>query len=300
MHKVEDTQSPIDMQEYADYIKSLLFFGFLSIIFLRIAQSTGFFRFPTTVHRSPTVSLKMVIVIFAIYLSITSLIAPSCGWLMESFYLKWFKIPPPDSAFGFLQLIFLTLIFLLFYLYSRSQNSRLFKEIWKNHAIERPQLVSVDLGMGILTWVIAFPLVTAVGQLIDLILYFFLNVEGYEQVAVHYLKTTLESPPLLVMALLTILIAAPCIEEFLFRGCLQTFLKQYMSTKGAILFTSVCFSLFHFSLSQGLGNISLCASLFVLALFLGFIYERQGSLFASVGLHMTFNLVSTGRVLFFP
>ena len=101
------------------------------------------------------------------------------------------------------------------------------------------------------------------------------------------------------MASATIVIAAPCIEEFLFRGCLQSFLKQYMSTKGAILFSSLCFSLFHFSLSQGLGNISLCASLFVFALFLGFIYET-GSLFASVGLHMTFNIVSAGRVLFFP
>ncbi len=288
------------MQEYTDYIQSLLFFGFLSIIFLRVAQSTGFFRLPSLIHKPPMVSLKMVVVIFAIYLSITTLIAPSCGWLMESFYLKWFKLPPPDSAFGYLQVAFLTLIFLLFYLYSRSQGSRLFKEIWKNHALERPQLIFVDIGMGILTWVIAFPLVTAIGQLIDLILYFFLNVEGYEQVAVHYLKTTLHSPHLLAMALFTILIAAPCIEEFLFRGCLQTFLKNHMSKKGAIFFTSLCFSLFHFSLSQGLGNISLCASLFVLALFLGFIYERQGSLFASVGLHMTFNLVSTGRVLFFP
>ena len=31
-----------------------------------------------------------------------------------------------------------------------------------------------------------------------------------------------------------------------------------------------------------------------------FIYERQASLFASFALHMTFNAVSTFRILFFP
>lgn len=288
------------MQEYADYIKPILFFGLLSILFLRLAQSTGFFRLPATTGKGPLVPFKMILVTFTIYLAITSFIAPACGWLMESFYLKWFKIPLPDSALGYLQVAFLCLIFLLFYLYSQAQSPQLFKQIWKNYGISPSQRIPTDIGMGILTWAISFPLVTLVGQLLDLSLYLFSSFEGYEQVAVSYLKTTLESPPLLAMALFTILLAAPCIEEFLFRGCLQSFLKQYMSTKGSILFSSLCFSLFHFSLSQGLGNISLCASLFVLALFLGFIYERQGSLFASVGLHMTFNIVSTGRVLFFP
>ena len=105
---------------------------------------------------------------------------------------------------------------------------------------------------------------------------------------------------MLAVALFTILIAAPIIEEFLFRGCLMTYLKRYMPPKGAITLSALCFSLFHFAPSQGFGNISLVASLFVLALFLGFIYERQASLFASIGLHMTFNAVSTFRILFFP
>ena len=137
-----------------------------------------------------------------------------------------------------------------------------------------------------------------VGQTADLLLYVLFGFEGYEQVAVQYLKMTLTSPLLLSVALFTVIITAPVIEEFLFRGFLQNYLKRYLGKKAAILSSSLCFALFHLAPSQGLGNISLAISLFIFACFLGFIYERQKSLFASIGLHMTFNLVSTLRILF--
>ncbi|MGL5263711.1 MAG: lysostaphin resistance A-like protein, partial [Candidatus Rhabdochlamydia sp.] len=123
---------------------------------------------------------------------------------------------------------------------------------------------------------------------------------NYEQVAVRYLKKSIYSPSQLIPALIMIVCAAPIIEELLFRGCLQSYLKRYMKSSLAIIFSSLCFSVFHFSFSQGIGNVSLLFSLFVFALFLGFIYERQGSLFASIGLHMTLNVVSVVRILLSP
>ncbi len=288
------------MDEITGYLPALLLFALLSAVAMRAAVAIGFFSLPLAISKRIPVPFSFVLVLFAIYLITTVLIAPSCGWLLEAFYAKLFSTTPPDSAFGILQIFFLALIFLLFYLYSKAQHPHLFQEIWKTRTLERSRGVLTDIGIGVLTWILVFPLITFVGQFFDLALYIFFQFEGYEQVAIRYLKTTVESPLLLTTAILTIVIAAPCIEEFLFRGCLQSCLKQHLSTRGAILFSSLCFALFHFSLSQGLGNISLCASLFVLALFLGFLYERQGSLFASVGLHMTFNLISTGRVLFFP
>ena len=201
---------------------------------------------------------------------------------------------------GWIQLFVLLGIFLLFYLYSKAQEPELFKRVWKDRKIPNPKPIVTDFLIGVRTWIISFPLVIAVGQLADMALYFFYGYENYEQVAVRYLKTTLGSPPMLAIALFTILIAAPVIEEFLFRGCLQNFFKRYMLPKSAIVLSALCFSLFHFSTSQGIGNVSLVASLFLFALFLGFIYERQASLFASIGLHMTFNGVSTFRILFFP
>jgi uncharacterized protein len=61
---------------------------------------------------------------------------------------------------------------------------------------------------------------------------------------------------------------------------------------GSILLASLIFAFFHFSYSQGIDNIEVITSLFVFSCFLGFVYERQQSLWASVGLHALFNAIS--------
>ncbi len=289
------------MQEYIDYIQPILLFGLLSAILLTVAQSYGFFHLPpSTDKRSNPVSLKTVLVVFAIYLGMTMLIAPVLINVIRSFYSQPFVETSLLTIFSWVQLFILGSIFLLFYLYTTSQSPTLFQRIWKDRSIPHSKPITKDFLMGVMTWVIGFPLVIVVGQIVDMILYFFFGMESFEQVAVRYLKTALGSPLTLSVAMFTILIAAPIIEEFLFRGCLQTYFKRHMAPKKAIILSALCFALFHFAKSQGIGNISLVASLFVFALFLGFIYERQASLFASIGLHMTFNTVSTVRILFFP
>jgi membrane protease YdiL (CAAX protease family) len=90
------------------------------------------------------------------------------------------------------------------------------------------------------------------------------------------------------------------VEELLFRGTLQQFLKKYFPVKTSIAITALVFACFHYSSAQDLGNFSLIPSLFVFACFLGYTYERQGSIFASIGLHITFNLASSFQILFFP
>ncbi len=286
---------------YIDYLQSFFLFGLLGAILVWLAKSNGYFRLPHAIERKLNpVSLKTVLVSFAIYSGMTILVTPILAKLIYSIYPTSPAGPPPFAALSGLQLASLISVFLLLYLYSKSEDPKMFKKIWKNRSVAHPKTILTDIFFGVLTWVIAFPLVIAIGQLVDAILYFFFGFQNFEQVAVRYLKSTLESPSMLTLALFTILIAAPIIEEYLFRGCLQTFFKRYMTPKSAIILSALCFSLFHFAPSQGIGNISLVASLFVFALFLGFIYERQASLFASVGLHMTFNAVSTFRILFFP
>ena len=63
------------------------------------------------------------------------------------------------------------------------------------------------------------------------------------------------------------------------------------------MIASLIFAAFHFSTSQGLNNIELLVSLFVLSCFLGFLYERQESLLASMALHATFNAISILAIL---
>ncbi len=286
--------------QYVEYFQGILLFGLLGCVLLWVAKAKGYFVLPHAEKKHAIIPFKTVLAVFAIYLGMTMLIAPAAVHLIRSSYALFSHGNMPIAILGWVQLMTLIGIFLLFYLYSQTQGPGFFKKIWKDWSIPHPKPILTDFWMGVMTWFISFPLVIAIGQLADMLLFYFFGFENYEQVAVRYLKTTLNSPPMLAVALFTILLAAPVIEEFLFRGCLQTFFKRYFPPQGAIVLSALCFSLFHFSPSQGIGNISLVASLFLFALFLGFIYERQASLFASVGLHMMFNTVSTCRILFFP
>ncbi len=257
-----------------------------------IAYKKGFYTLTPTA--APIVFLKNIIAVFAIYLAMMYVIAPYIGNILFSLSRP---MPPPPAMLSFLQFLLMSTMIAAFYWYSQSVGKGFFRQVWKNYSALNAKPIYVDIGLGMLTWILSFPVVIVVGELLDMFIYLVFGVENYEQVAVRYLKTSLGSPSQLFFAMVTILILAPAIEEFLFRGCLQTFFKRHLGTKSAILLSSLCFALFHFATSQGVGNISLIASLFVFACFLGFIYERQSSLFASIGLHMTFNLASTIRIV---
>lgn len=276
-------------------IEAILFFGVIGVFTNWFARARGFYQ----LHPSPSipVHLKQVVGVFAIYLGMMLIVAPLIARMLISLASPSI---PPVGMINTVQVLILVTVMASLILFCRSQGKEEMKKIWKNRAIPHCRPVYYDIGLGILTWLLSFPIVAAIGQLLDLIIYLVVGVETYEQVAVRYLKNTIASPSQLTIALLTILVVAPTIEEFLFRGCLQTYFKRHLGTKAAILMTSLCFALFHFSSSQGIGNISLIGSLFVFALFLGFIYERQSSLFASIGLHMTFNFASAMRILMIP
>jgi len=270
----------------------ILLFSILGVFALLIAKANHFFRYEKRVELPLTG--KALLTFFGIYLASTLLLAP---FLLFSAHKVYSSLPL--SVFSAIQIATLGAIFLLFFLYARAYDLPLIKRIWKA-PIQRAASIPFDIGIGVLTWIIAFPLVAAIGESLDLLLNAVFGVQNYEQVAVRYLKHSISSLPSMIIPLITILIAAPIIEEFLFRGCLQTYFKRKMGIRSAIALSSLCFALFHFSPSQGVGNLALVVSLFTFSLFLGFIYERQASLFASIGLHITFNTLSTIRIIFFP
>ena len=109
---------------------------------------------------------------------------------------------------------------------------------------------------------------------------------------------TFAHPSLFVLTISTIVIFAPVIEELLFRGFLQSFIRQHLGSKQAICITSVLFAFFHYSSEQGIGNLPIIISLFVLSLFIGFIYEKRGSLAAPIALHAIFNAVNVVNLYF--
>lgn len=149
------------------------------------------------------------------------------------------------------------------------------------------------VSLGILTWFISFPLVTAFNQLVSMIVLWVFRQPQVEQVAVQHIRTIASDRWLFGLTFLGVIILVPILEELLFRGLLQSWLKLKIGRMGwAIALTSLIFALFHYSTSQGFTNIELLSSLFLLSCFLGYLYERQHSLWASIGLHGFFNAMS--------
>lgn len=280
-----------------EHIQLILMFGLLSFFTYWIAKSRGFYTLSLPQERGPFIKGRHVVTAFAIYLLTALFLAPLIG--------KAFTHVQGTSSLtllsaGLLQLLTLGLIFLFLILYSLKQNPKAMRELWLGSGQASSKKLFYDFCLGVVTWFIGFPLVVAIGQICDLLIFLFVGVENYEQVAVRFLKMALASPFLLSVALLTIIIVAPIIEEWLFRGFLQSFLRRLLGSRAAIVLTALCFALFHLSGSQGWGNLSLGVTLFTFSCYLGFLYERQGSLLAPIGLHMAFNTISSIRILLMP
>jgi membrane protease YdiL (CAAX protease family) len=275
----------------SDSIYIILIFGLIGLITNSIAWKKGFYTW--SMYPAPPIAFRNVGYLFAIYIGVTYVLSSYFGALLQKY-----SETTTTSMIVFLQYVLIGFMLVGFYVYCHTQAKDVFAKIWKNPDVQPPTSPLYDFILGVMAWLVAFPVVQVVGQLMDMFLLVIFRFEGYEQVAVKYLKTTLENPAMTILALISIVIIAPLVEEFLFRGALQTYLKRHFQPKTAIVITSVCFGLFHFSPEQGFGNISLIASLFVFGIFLGYVYEKQGSLYASIGLHLIFNFISSVRILF--
>lgn len=156
-----------------------------------------------------------------------------------------------------------------------------------------------QLFAGIGAWLIGYPFVMIFGQVIAIAVLVIFREPTVDQVAVRHLKSILSDPLLFAITAFEVVILVPFTEEVLFRGFLQNWLKsKFRNVTGAVALTSLIFAVFHFSSTQGITNIELLSSLFMLSCFLGFIYEKQRSLWASMGLHAFFNFISIVLIFF--
>ena len=221
--------------------------------------------------------------------------------LVPAFYLLWIDsvngggITGSESQIdsytqGWLNLsgiILSALVLKLFY----SQLSREVRQLILGKSSSCREVIGNWL-IGMLTWVIAYPWTVALGLFIAALIHKIFGASHIDQIAVSNIKETLTYPGLFTLTIIAVVAVVPILEELLFRGFLQTFLKGALGRTKAIIITSMIFAMFHYSSKQGVENIELLAVLFMLSCFLGFIRERQQSLWASIGLHSTFNLIS--------
>ena len=267
-------------------------FGVLALLLFLIGKRIGFFEFSPQEWRVP-IRLVHVIGAFAIYFLASFFLAKFLVIVLKKQIMLHFMAYSSllNFAISFVVLIFLGIYF-------KSLPSLLTMGILRRGP-QKPSIID-DIWAALTSWIMAFPLVLFFSQLLEWILMkvFHLTLLP-EQIAVRFLKSSFESPLYFILAFLSIVVLAPLIEETLFRGFLQSYIRQHLGSRQAILITSVCFSLFHYSAGQGIGNISIILSLFLLALFLGFLYEKRGSLLAPMILHGTFNLVSVVNLYLF-
>ena len=274
-------------------IPGVIGFALLAALLLWIGWKRGFFLLPPTDDWIFPIRWYHVIISFAIYFGTVGIGVPFLAFLLRQSKM----LPHSIQWASWLNFLSSFMILLGLGIYALCLPSGISRKIWRRDKNDSPLF---DLQFAAFAWLISFPLVIFLNQLLDWILHLAFHIEQLpDQLAVRFLKMTFQDPVNFLLTTTTIIILAPIIEETLFRGFLQSFIRQHLGSKHSILITSFCFSCFHYSPEQGIANISIIGSLFVLALFLGFVYDRRGSLLASIALHASFNAINVINLYFF-
>jgi membrane protease YdiL (CAAX protease family) len=101
--------------------------------------------------------------------------------------------------------------------------------------------------------------------------------------------------PLRIMIVFVAVVIAPLLEEMLFRGFVQTTIRSFFGVRNsawpAIAASSVFFAIMHADPGHW-------PALFVLGVCLGYSYEKSGSLFRPIFIHLFFNASSVATTLY--
>lgn len=279
------------MTSFGEELGSALFAGAASLIAVSIGWKKGFFLLPPLEEKPKHLpTLLLVFIAFGIYFAL-SLIIPSLftNALLQA---KSQEARVETATLAAFTLSLSILAALLLFLWTIAKPIRC--SLLQREGSFEPKK---DLMAAIAAWLISFPVVLLIGSLFDLLLYFFTGTFDFpDQIAVLFLKMTFDKPLYFSLAITSIVIFAPLIEETLFRGFLQSWLRRYLSPLPSIAIASLLFTSFHFSAAQGLSNLTILSSLFVLGCFLGFLYEKRQSLLAPLLLHSLFNALSAANL----
>jgi membrane protease YdiL (CAAX protease family) len=110
--------------------------------------------------------------------------------------------------------------------------------------------------------------------------------------SVKYLLGPLK-PPDLVAAVLLAVVVAPLVEEFIFRGFLYGVTKKFAGPWAAMATSGLIFAAIH-------QNLPALPAYFLLACGLTLAYERTGSIWTPIAMHVLFNSITVVVIFFFP
>lgn len=152
-----------------------------------------------------------------------------------------------------------------------------------------------DLRWGVLALLAAAPLVMGTILVVQIVNAYF----GHEAPTIGHdmLNMLLASDSPLGSALIicSAVLVAPVVEEVIFRGLIQSVLVEWFGQPmrwGVVLLAALVFALIHFGSVPAEARVQVILGLFVLGVILGWLYERTGSLWPSIIVHVGFNALN--------
>lgn len=153
---------------------------------------------------------------------------------------------------------------------------------WRDEHLKRA------LGLAGLTLLVTLPVVMALQPLSAFVLKL-LGHSPEDQLAIK-MFTAAQSPWLRVYLGFFAVVLAPVAEEFIFRGVLYPWAKQFGFPRLAAIGVSLLFALIH-------NDAEIFLPLFVLALSLTWLYEKTDNLLAPIAVHSLFNATNLALLL---
>lgn len=258
----------------------------LFVLAIYLAYRAKYFILPVKSSLHP-IKFKHLAGAFGTYFVLTLISYP----LMLIFTKKAPQTTPELSTGlgAWIQLLYIVILFVALYSYLFALKKDIIRYIFFDGLSNRFKAVTKGLTIGIISWCIAYPSVLLVNLITGEVGKWIWGENKIDQVAVKHLKGLTSQPLLYILMVICVIFIVPMIEELLFRGFLQSWIRRYVGRIGGILLTALIFALVHYSSTQGAVNFELICSLFVLSCFLGFVYEREKTLWAPIGLHAIFN-----------
>ncbi len=272
-------------------------FLFLCLVILLFAKKRGFFVLEQSAPVSLRLSLPNVGIALLCYL-IPGVLFLVAGLFFNTTIFSMLSentiIAQSRAAFASALLSVILLLTYYFCLDARLREQIFGVKAFLQHNFRRAFVI------GMLSWFIIYPFVLFTDEILQMFnLMVFHMQELPDQVVILIFRESLASSASYIPMIIAIVVIAPIAEELFFRGFLHTFLRSRIGVKAALLVSASLFAAIHFAPAQKLGNITLIGALFVLGWFLGFLFEKNKSLFAPIGLHMTFNALSLCNLVIF-
>lgn len=257
----------------------------------------GFFTLP--VNSAKPFPFFPTLGIFVLYFLFQIFVVPALvfGWL----FLTEGAIPDQignalsDLGVGWVNLFSIVVATLIVIFYSLLVNRHLAARVW-NEGNKTLVGIGKSVVMSAFSWLIVYPWVIVISQVVMIIFIAIWQQQppNIDQEMVRHLKDIAQHKFLFGGTVFSVIFLVPIAEELIFRGFLQSYLRTGLGCWGAILLASAIFASLHYSVGQGIANWQIVLSLFIVSLYLGFLYERERTLWAPIALHVVINALSLG------